>query len=97
MLSDPDRLRMLTPRTGLLRAVLDTDTYNEIDDQFALVQAMLSPDRISLEAIYAAPFHNRRSTGPGDGMDKSYEEICGFSIAWADRPTALRSEACETM
>ena len=75
MLSDPDRLRMLAPRTGLLRAVLDTDTYNEIDDQFALVQAMLSPDRIALEAIYAAPFHNSRSTSPGDGMDKSYEEI----------------------
>ena len=73
--SDSDRLRMLAPRPGLLRAVLDTDTYNEIDDQFALVQAMLSPDRIALEAIYAAPFHNSRSTGPGDGMDKSYEEI----------------------
>jgi hypothetical protein len=66
---------MLAPRPGRLRAVLDTDTYNEIDDQFALVQAMLSPDRIALEAIYAAPFHNKRSTSPGDGMVKSYEEI----------------------
>ncbi len=66
---------MLTPRPGRVRAVLDTDTYNEIDDQFALVQAMLSPDRIALEAIYAAPFHNKRSSGPGDGMDKSYDEI----------------------
>jgi hypothetical protein len=46
-----------------------------IDDQFALVQALLSPDRIALEAIYAAPFHNTRSTGPSDGMDKSYDEI----------------------
>jgi hypothetical protein len=66
---------MLAPRPGLLRAVLDTDTYNEIDDQFALVQALLSPDRIALEAIYAAPFHNNRSISPGDGMDKSYQEI----------------------
>jgi hypothetical protein len=66
---------MLNPRPGRVRAVLDTDTYNEIDDQFALVQAMLSPDRIALEAIYAAPFHNTRSSGPGDGMDKSYDEI----------------------
>ena len=41
-ISDSDRLRMLAPRPGLLRAVLDTDTYNEIDDQFALVQAMLA-------------------------------------------------------
>ena len=74
-ISDSDRLRMLAPRSGRVRAVLDTDTYNEIDDQFALVQAMLSPDRIALEAIYAAPFHNKRSSGPGDGMDKSYDEI----------------------
>jgi hypothetical protein len=74
-ISDSDRLRMLTPRPGPVRAVLDTDTYNEIDDQFALAQAFLSPDRIALEAIYAAPFHNKRSSGPGDGMDMSYDEI----------------------
>jgi inosine-uridine nucleoside N-ribohydrolase len=55
-------------------AVLDTDTYNEIDDQFALVYAMLSP-AVNLQAIYAAPFHNKRSSGPGDGMEKSFEEI----------------------
>jgi len=74
-LSDADRLKLLAPRKGRVRAVLDTDTYNEIDDQFALVQAMLSPDRIALEAIYAAPFHNDRSTGPGDGMELSFGEI----------------------
>jgi inosine-uridine nucleoside N-ribohydrolase len=74
-LSDADRLKLLAPRPGKLRAVLDTDTYNEIDDQFALVQAMLSPDRISLEAIYAAPFYNDNSTGPGHGMELSYGEI----------------------
>jgi len=30
---------------------------------------------LNVEAIYAAPFFNRRSTGPGDGMRKSYAEI----------------------
>jgi inosine-uridine nucleoside N-ribohydrolase len=75
MLSEVDRLKLLAPRPGKLRAVLDTDTYNEIDDQFALVQAILSPERIRLEAIYAAPFDNKRSTGPGDGMERSYGEI----------------------
>ena len=54
---------------------MDTDTYNEIDDQFAVVQAILSPEQIDLEAIYAAPFHNLRSSGPKDGMEKSYQEI----------------------
>lgn len=74
-LPDVDRLRMLTPRQGRLRVVLDTDTFNEIDDQFALVQLLLSPERVDLEAVYAAPFHNGRSNGPGDGMERSYEEI----------------------
>lgn len=60
---------------GPVRAVLDTDTFNEIDDQFAVTYSVLSPERIRLEAIYAAPFHNNRSTGPADGMEKSYEEI----------------------
>ena len=55
-------------------AVLDTETINEIDDQFALAYAVLSGN-ISLEAVYAAPFHNARSSGPGDGMEKSYREI----------------------
>ncbi len=74
-LTDAQRLALLAPRPGRLRAVLDTDTYNEIDDQYALVQAVLSPERISLEAIYAAPFHNDRSSGPGDGMELSHGEI----------------------
>jgi len=74
-LSPAERLQLLTPPTGRVRAVLDTDTYNEIDDQFALVQALLSPERIDLEAIYAAPFFNNRSTSPGHGMELSYGEI----------------------
>jgi purine nucleosidase len=69
------RLARLEPPAGKVRMVLDTDTFNEIDDQFAVVYALLSPDKLDLEAIYAAPFHNARSNGPGDGMEKSYEEI----------------------
>ncbi len=76
MTPDPARrLERLAPPTGRVSIVLDTDTYNEIDDQFALAYALLSPDQIDLEAIYAAPFQNPRSTGPADGMEKSYEEI----------------------
>lgn len=74
-LSDQQRLALLEPPLSRIRMVLDTDTYNEIDDQFALVHALLSPERVEVEAIYAAPFHNIRSDGPEDGMEKSYEEI----------------------
>ena len=68
-------LDRLQPPAGKVRIVLDTDTYNEIDDQFAVVYALLSPERMEVEALHAAPFHNSRSSGPGDGMEKSYEEI----------------------
>ena len=74
-LSDAKRLEMLQPPEHPVQIVLDTDTYNEIDDQFAVVHALLSPDELSVEAIYAAPFHNNRSTSAEDGMEKSYDEI----------------------
>ena len=66
--------RLRPPAKRPVRMVLDTDTYNEIDDQFALVYALISPE-LDVQAVYAAPFHNKRSSGPGDGMEKSYEEI----------------------
>ena len=74
-LSDVFRIKRLQPPASQLRMVLDTDAYNEIDDQFALVYALLSPQKLSVEAIYAAPFYNDRSSGPADGMEKSYDEI----------------------
>ncbi|MHC4558621.1 MAG: nucleoside hydrolase [Planctomycetota bacterium] len=73
--SENQRLDMLKhPGKRPVRMVLDTDTYNEIDDQFALVYALISPE-LDVKAVYAAPFKNKRSTGPGNGMEKSYEEI----------------------
>ncbi|MDQ8206107.1 nucleoside hydrolase [Coraliomargarita sp. SDUM461003] len=70
-----ERATLLELPTGRVRAVLDTDAYNEIDDQFAIVYAMLAPESIELEAIYAAPFLNNRSQSAADGMEKSYDEI----------------------
>lgn len=73
-LSLTERLALLEPPHGPISLVLDTDTYNEIDDQFALVYALLSRNLV-VEAVYAAPFLNERAASPGDGMEKSYEEI----------------------
>jgi len=75
VLDDGTRLARLTPPAGPVDMVLDTDTYNEIDDQFAVVYSLLSRESVEVKAINAAPFHNKRSSGPGDGMEKSYEEI----------------------
>ena len=56
------------------KVIIDTDTYNEIDDQFAVAYAMLSED-LDVLALHAAPFTNERSSGPAEGMEKSYEEL----------------------
>ncbi|MDR1549945.1 MAG: nucleoside hydrolase [Hungatella sp.] len=55
--------------------VLDTDPYNEVDDQFALAYLLQWQDRLRLKGIYAAPFFNHHSKSPADGMEKSYEEV----------------------
>lgn len=68
-------LKRLEVPTGMVDVVLDTDTYNEIDDQFALAYLLRSPEKLRAQAIYAAPFFNHRSTSPADGMEKSYQEI----------------------
>jgi hypothetical protein len=75
MLTIEQRLHMLQRPTGMIDLVVDTDAYNEIDDQFAISYAMRAKDKLNLLALYAAPFHNSRSTSAEDGMVKSYEEI----------------------
>jgi len=69
--------------------VLDTDTYNEVDDQFAVAYAMCSEERLSVEALYAAPFHNVRSSGPADGMERSYAEILRLLERMGRKPGGL--------
>ncbi len=75
IIKETDRINRLNPNNGKIRMTLDTDTYNEIDDQFALAYALLSEDKLEVEAIYAAPYYNNRSESPADGMEKSYQEI----------------------
>ena len=70
-----DIIRRLEPVQGRVDAVLDTDAFNEIDDQFALAYLLAYPERVNLLAVTAAPFFNERSTSPEDGMVKSYDEI----------------------
>ena len=57
------------------RIILDTDTFNEVDDQFALVYSMLSPENVELLSVNAAPFLNRKVETEKEGMEMSYEEI----------------------
>jgi len=68
-------IKNLQVPTGKVDVVLDTDTFNEVDDQFALSYLLYSSDKLNLKALYAAPFFNHHSESPKDGMLRSYDEI----------------------
>ena len=68
-------LKRLEKPKGINDVVIDTDTYNEIDDQFALAYLIKSEEKLRLKAIYATPFFNHRSNNPEDGMERSFKEI----------------------
>lgn len=88
MLTPAQRLAMLTVPSGVVDVVIDTDAYNEIDDQFAVSYALRHPERLNIRAIYAAPFLNERSDSPADGMERSYREILKLlALAGEERET----------
>lgn len=89
VISDAERAKQLMPPKGKVHVVLDTDTYNEVDDQFALAYALMSPEKLEVEAVYAAPFSSTffsnllntdgvsipMESDIKKGLDLSYQEI----------------------
>ena len=76
------RLKNLSVPSGPVDVVIDTDAYNEIDDQFAIAYLLKSKNKLNTKAIYTAPFFcdeapffNTNSINAKDGMEKSYDEI----------------------
>ncbi len=56
--------------------ILDTDTYNECDDQFALSYMLKSQDVFNIEAITVAPFsHKSKNVTTEKSQELSYNEI----------------------
>ena len=59
-----------------VNVILDTDTYNECDDQFALSYLLKSQDKFCIEAITVAPYsHIDRKETIEETTEKSYKEI----------------------
>lgn len=74
-MTNEQRIKNLLVPQGSVDVVLDTDAYNEIDDQFAISYLLKWKEKLNTQAIYAAPFLNSNSVSPKDGMEKSYDEI----------------------
>lgn len=89
ILTEEERRKRLEPPRGKVHVVIDSDTYNEVDDQFAISYALLSQDKLEVEAVYAAPFSSdffaRLMNTDGvdipmtgnlqEGLELSYKEI----------------------
>jgi len=58
-----------------INVILDTDTYNEADDQFALAYMLKSQDRFNIEAITIAPYQHDNDLSVVEGTEKSYNEV----------------------
>ena len=58
-----------------INVILDTDTYNECDDQFALSYLLKSQDRFNIEAITVAPYQHDNDLSVEEGQEKSYNEV----------------------
>lgn len=74
-------------KANKLNVILDTDTYNECDDQFALAYMIKSQNLFNIEAITVAPYsHEDLNVSVKDGQELSYNEI--FKICkWLDFDT----------
>ena len=59
-----------------VNVILDTDTYNECDDQFALAYLLKNQDKFNIEAITVAPYsHSYIKETIEETTEKSYNEI----------------------
>ncbi len=68
-------IKNLSVPEGRIDVILDTDAYNEVDDQFAISYMLCNQDKLNILGFCAAPFFNQHSTSPEDGMKRSYDEI----------------------
>ena len=89
-MTSAQRIKNLSIPQGKIDVVLDTDAYNEIDDQFAIAYLLKSKEKLNTLAFYAAPFFNDNSTSPKDGMEKSFDEIHKLLGLMGESATVLK-------
>ena len=72
-----EKMENLICKKNKYNVILDTDTFNEADDQFALAYLLKSKDLFNIQAITIAPFrHEKWQKTVSDSIDASYSEAC---------------------
>lgn len=60
--------------TNKVNVILDTDIYNECDNQFALSYLLKSQDKCNIEAITVAPYHHDNSISILEGKEFNFKQ-----------------------
>ena len=87
-MTNEQRMLNLRMPTHPVDVVLDTDAYNEVDDQYAISYLLACGEKLRLQAFYAAPFYKKHLTSVKQGMEESYREICDL-LKLAGREAAV--------
>ena len=74
-MTNEQRMRNLKMPDHPVDVVLDTDAYNEVDDQYAISYLLACGEKLRLQAFYAAPFLKPHLESVKMGMEESYREI----------------------
>ena len=56
-MTNEQRLKNLQLPGQPVDVILDTDAYNEVDDQYAISYLLANTEKLRLQAFYAAPFY----------------------------------------
>ncbi|MBQ9047541.1 MAG: nucleoside hydrolase [Solobacterium sp.] len=82
-LTDEERERKTLIPAGKVNIVIDSDTKNEVDDQYAIAWAAKEKERLNLLAVYAAPFSHdcikQYLAMPGGAVE-------GAGVTYAEKP-----------
>ena len=70
-MADDRRLPVIPPKDKQIRVIIDSDAKNEIDDQWAIALAVLSPERFKIEGFVAAPYLH----GGKQSVERSAREV----------------------
>lgn len=89
-MTNEQRLKNLQMPTRPVDVVLDTDAYNEVDDQYAISYLLACGEKLRLQAFYAAPFYKKHLDSVKQGMEESYREICDLLKLAKREATVLR-------
>ncbi|WP_299402072.1 nucleoside hydrolase [uncultured Roseobacter sp.] len=94
--------RLSLPQGGPVRLLIDTDAANEIDDQFAIAWALLSPEHMTVEAVTAVTFSFAHHQPELLAAERALEEgaaraehLVGGFQGWLDRLHAQGRRAAD--